>query len=609
MKNSKIFNNKKFEDNLGYSIDKIMNLFDRYSQARLPYERMWKLLDAYDTGEFWKYVAKVMPSYSIRPDSNWVNWVKENYVNSLYVGSYRGDVFCREVEHEDITLVINEFIEYVFNKMKFQHIQHNIGERAALLNLGAVEFGWNSEIISGPKAKLFTGDIEVKPLDNLSVFLDPSVKDYTLGEAIFIAEEVPLVELQGIATFRERMDYFFRNIKDTDEYKSSLSIREYGKGYYGQRRNPDDNTVRLLTCYYKVYDKSTKDYRLDKIWIMEDGFVLAIKKGIKPKEFPVKVLYCNKPTKDPYGIPKTKLILNNAITINLLDSIDSTMVFKALNRGKIISRRAGINEPAFAKDGDNPSKLWIVDGDPNNVVRYVDLPDLPNDRHLLKQRLEQAIMRVTGIDDVYTGTDTNSVQTTGGMDLLNQRVTLRDNSRIANLQKFILECTEYVLMSFLENSKEVSYPKYNQYHETEDVASINFEQLRADQVKFDFTCDVTPNLPNNIQRRAETVNIIMEKQMQYQFNPPLITAEDWLRMQDFPDKYKMLQRIRAQRMADDVEDIESELINYSGLVGKGVRPDQAVKMLASERQFKRDNPQSGLGNTGNSGSFQNKQSG
>ena len=256
MKNSKIFNNKKFEDSLGYSIDKIMNLFDRYSQARLPYERMWKLLDAYDTGEFWKYVAKVMPSYSIRPDSNWVNWVKENYVNSLYVGSYRGDVFCREVEHEDITLVINEFIEYVFNKMKFQHIQHNIGERAALLNLGAVEFGWNSEIISGPKAKLFTGDIEVKPLDNLSVFLDPSVKDYTLGEAIFIAEEVPLVELQGIATFRDRMDYFFKNIKDTDEYKSSLSIREYGKGYYGQRRNPDDNTVRLLTCYYKVYDKS-----------------------------------------------------------------------------------------------------------------------------------------------------------------------------------------------------------------------------------------------------------------------------------------------------------------------------------------------------------------
>lgn len=607
MKNDNLFNNKEFEKKLGYSIEKLMNMFDRYSQARLPYERMWKLLDAYDSGEFWKSVAKVMPSYSIRPDNNWVNWVKENYVNSLYVGSYRGDVFCREYQHEDITLEMNEFLEYKFNKLKFQHIQHEIGERASLLNFGVLEFGWNSEIITGPKDKLFTGDIEARALDNLSVFLDPAVKNYNLGEAIFVAEEVPLVELQGVSMFRERIEYFFKRIKDTDEYKSSLGPREYGKGYYGQRHSPDDHTVRLLTCYYKVRNKESKDYRLDKIWIMEDGYVLAVKKDIKPKEFPVKVLYCNKPVKDPYGVPKTKLILNNAITINLLDSIDSTMVFKALSRGKIINRRAGINEPAFAKDGDNPNKLWVVDGDPNNVVRYVDLPDLPNDRHLLKQRLEQSIMRVTGIDDVYTGTDTNSVQTTGGMDLLNQRVTLRDNSRITNLQKFILECTEYILLAFLENSSSFSFPKYNQYHETEDVKTINFEELRKEQINFDFTCDVTPNLPNNIQRRAETVNIMMEKQMQYQFNPPLITAEEWLKSQDFPDKYKMLQRIRDQRMTDDVEDIESELINYSGLVGKGVRPNEAVKMLASERQLKRDNP--GLGNTGNSGSFQNRQAG
>jgi hypothetical protein len=60
-------------------------------------------------------------------------------------------------------------------------------------------------------------------------------------------------------------------------------------------------------------------------------------------------------------------------------------------------------------------------------------------------------------------------------------------------------------------------------------------------------------------------------------------------------------------MRDDMEDIESELINYSGLVQKGVRPDAAVKMLASERQAKRDNPS--LGNTGNANGFQDRQAG
>jgi hypothetical protein len=99
----------------------------------------------------------------------------------------------------------------------------------------------------------------------------------------------------------------------------------------------------------------------------------------------------------------------------------------------------------------------------------------------------------------------------------------------------------------------------------------------------------------------------MEKQMQYNFNPQLISPEEWVASQDFPQKYKILQRLRQERMRDDMEDIESELINYSGLVQKGVRPDAAVKMLASERQAKRDNPS--LGNTGNANGFQDRQAG
>lgn len=603
-----IFKNKEYEDKLNYTAEKLLKLFDRYSEARLPYERMWKVLDAYDSGDFWNYVAKVLPNYAIRPDTNWINWIKENYINSLYVGSYRGDVFCREAKNEDITLAINEFLEYIFNKLEFQYVQHSVGERAALLNFGAIEFGWNSSIIDGSKDNKFTGEIEVRTIDNLSLFLDPSVIDYTKGTAIFVAEEVPIVELRSEPLFKKRIDYFLENIKDSEEYRSNQGPREYGKGYYGQRHHQsDDETFRLLTCYYKYYNKELGTYRLDKIWIIEDGFILNIQMDLKPKEFPIKILYSSKPTKDAYGTPKTKLILNNSITLNLLDAIDSTMVYKHLQRGKVISRKAGINEVNFAKHGDDPNKLWVVDGDPSSVVKYIELPTLPADRQLLRNRLEINIMRIAGIDDTYTGNDTNSIQTTGGMDLLNQRITIRDNGRISLLQKFILDCTKYILQMYLKQSSKVTYPKYNQYHENEEVKEINFEDLRESDLHFDFTCDVTPNLPNNVQRRSETMNIMMEKQMQYNFNPPLITAEDWIKSQDFPDKYKILQRIRQQRLANDVEDIESELINYAGMTQQGMRPDIAINQLANERQLKRDNP--GLGNTGNSGSFQNKQAG
>ena len=43
----------------------------------------------------------------------------------------------------------------------------------------------------------------------------------------------------------------------------------------------------------------------------------------------------------------------------------------------------------------------------------IDIPELPRDRYLLIQRLEKSIMRVSGVDDRYTGRN-SSVQTTGG---------------------------------------------------------------------------------------------------------------------------------------------------------------------------------------------------
>lgn len=609
MKLNALWNNQEFEKTLGYDAEKLMKLFDKYSEARLPYERMWKVLDAYDSGEFWKYVSKTLPGYTIKPDTNWVNWIKESYINSLYVGSYRGDVFCRNLKDDQMTLAINEFLEYTFNKLKIRSLQHLAGERAALLNFGAIELGWNADIIAGTKDHLFTGDTEAKFIDNLSLFLDPATKDYKKGTALFIAEEVPLVEILNEPRFKTRMKYFMENIKDTEEYKSSLSQREYGRGYYGERsHSANDNTVRLLTCYYKNYNQDKTGYNLDKIWILEDGFILGCQKNIKPKQFPVMVLYSNIPTKDPYGTPKAKLILNNAITINILDAIESTLIYKSLQRPKVMSRRAGINEKLFAEHGDDPNTLWVVDGNPNEVLRYIDLPNISQEKIvLLKQRLENSIMRVANVDDVYNGTDTNSVQTTGGMDILNQRLTVRDNGRINLLQNFIIDITEYILLLYLENAKERTFPNYNHYNEVSEIKEIKFENLRKEKVAFDFTCDVTPNLPNNAQRRAEVANIMMEKQMQYNFQPQLISPEEWLQYQDFPQKYKILQRIRAERMRNDIEDIESDLINYTGLIQKGVRPEAAIQMLASERQAKRDNP--ALGNTGNSGSFQNAQQG
>lgn len=595
------YKNEQFEKRLGYKIPSIMSLFDHFASSRRPYERLWKVLDSYDKGDFWTIINNKLPDYSVKPDTNWINYIKTNYVNSLYVGSYRGVVLPRKYNYQKQTLAINEFIEYIFNKLDIPGIQMQIGERAALLNFGAVEFGWKSDIIDGAE-DLFTGELEVKPIDNLALYLDPAVKDYLKGRAIFIAEQVSLTELKNEPRFAKRaMEYerLFKESKQIPTYETSI--------YHDERpRDNKDETVRLLTCYYKYSDKETGNYRIDKLWIVNDGFVLDIQTDIKPKQFPIRVLYAEKPTSDCYGTPKSKLVLYNAMSINILDSIDSTLVYSALKRPKIISRRSGLNEALFAKEGNNPDRLWVVTGDPNNVVRYIDIPELPQDRMLLKQRLELGIMRVSGVDDTYTGRDTGSIQTTGGMDIMNQRLTMSDNGRIANLQSWVKSVTELILLFYLENGgKKRQFPVISQSNEVQEIKDIDFEDMKKEDVRFDFVCNITPNLPTNLVRLGEIANQLMEKQMQYNQQPPLITIEEWLMYQDFPQKYQILKRMRDDRMRNDVEELQSDIINYAGLVQQGVRPESAVNMLAQERQLKREQP--GLGNT--AGSTQAKQAG
>ena len=125
-------------------------------------------------------------------------------------------------------------------------------------------------------------------------------------------------------------------------------------------------------------------------------------------------------------------------------------------------------------------------------------------------------------------------------------------------------------------------------------------------LEFDFTLNVSASTPINLHKLAEKADILMEKQMQYNPQPAYITMEEWLQYQDIPQKYHILRRIQDERMRDDVEDIQSEIINYAGMVNEGMQPQSAINQLAQERQLKREQP--GLGNTGG-GSVQSRQRG
>ena len=63
-------------------------------------------------------------------------------------------------------------------------------------------------------------------------------------------------------------------------------------------------------------------------------------------------------------------------------------------------------------------------------------------------------------------------------------------------------------------------------------------------------------------------------------NVDLITEEEWLMMQDLPNKEYMLERMGLQRQTNALEQTSQVLFNYAELIGKGVNPEEAIMQTA-----------------------------
>ena len=198
------------------------------------------------------------------------------------------------------------------------------------------------------------------------------------------------------------------------------------------------------------------------------------------------------------------------------------------------------------------------------------------------------------------GRDTGSVQTTGGTDLSQQRIiSMSDNLRINSLENFVESFTELVIDYYVEYGTEYNSPQRNADGKVKEsditkADKINFKEIS--QNKFDYVMNASPFLPKNKQRLADAATQLLTLQGQFQFNPPIITHEEWLQWQDMPQKDLILQRIRGAMKQLDEEELVADLLSFAGMVDKGLSPQEAVQMLTEEKQMKRENP--GLANAG-----------
>lgn len=580
--------------------DRIRDTDTRYTKVC---ERM-RILDGTDRGKLWDVIKSKFPGYQLTPDSNWINFIKENLTASIYTTGRYAELMPKSDQDIKFCTEFNSALSTIWDNIHADYYQYLAGERAALLNIGITMVGWKKNILGGTSNLWYQGDVIFKNIDPMKFRRDPYADEFDNAEFCYYYDDYSLVHIKAKKIYTDRINEIEKAIgvlKDngvlsdvipaaTDRVKTKDAESKYHK----------------LTYYYTIYDDDSKDnkegYKIAEVHLLDDEYVLYVNKDLQPRMFPFAILYCNHPAGDIVGASEPAKQFQSNLTYNLLNSIYATFAYKAQRPPRFVNAGSGINIRQFAKYGNDADKTFIVNGDASQAVHYAQFPSLPPELLTVKQDLGRDIKDTSGVDEMYAGKQTNSIQTTGGMDSMLLATSQRDNQKILMYEQYTKRLTELVVSNLIHFGDKRTYTVTDPVTNVTKSVTFDFPEV-DDDIRFRYALDIQTYLPRNKGRLAATANMLLEKQAQYKPDPEIITVEEWLLMQDIPFKDMIFKRMGIQRNTHISEQVAKTLEMFADLVDGGMDPDRAVEQVANQLQA--DQQQALLGNTANAQTVEN----
>ena len=266
-----------------------------------------------------------------------------------------------------------------------------------------------------------------------------------------------------------------------------------------------------------------------------------------------------------------------------MSSIIATAEYKNQRPPRFINNQSGINVAAFTKHGNDADHTFVVQGDATKAVSYHQYPQPTQAAYQLMGIMGNDIKSITGVDDRYTGRDTGSVLTTGGIESMLDQVTMIDAPKVANYERYCKQLTKLIIYNYMNHSLKRKYLVKNKKTGVYKTVEVDFPSIDANTI-FDYGINISTELPKNKARIESVVNHIMEMQMQYKgqgIDVSLITPEEWLEFQDLPIKEYMLERMGVQRTQSWTEAVTQIVTEYAALAEQGVNPTDAINAVAN----------------------------
>ena len=547
-----------------------------YSAYGTAFKRM-RLLDITDRGRLWEAVNTKYPSYQILPNTNHVSYIKNNLLASIYTVAKSAQLVPTTEDDIEPVTNINILMDHLWAKSNIGYHQMLAGERAALTNVGITQVGWDNTLSGGNNDFSYQGAPVLKNVDPSKFMRDPHAP--TLDDAAYCMtwDSFHKNVLKSNKLYEETLDNCIAKANASAQPPLDLV---YDRGTTSQSLSNRDyftvitHWVRIGNSYHEIH-------------LLNNEAILAVKEDIKPSAFPFAMLYCNLPSGDVVGTSEPAKVFANSFAYNLSNSMFLTGEYKNQRPPKYVNAQSGINLATFVQHANDPDYTFVTNQDASRAVHYHQFPSPSPALPTILGTLDRDIAKITGVDDRYTGKDTGSILTTGGMELAIGQATLIDQPKIRNYEAYTMQLSKLFLGNLIEFGTKRKYllPEANSNRYTS--VEVDFPTIRKKEVVFAYEMDISSELPKNKTRIAQTANILMEKQLQYSSageKVDLITPEEWLSYQDLPHRELMQERMNIQRSAEYTEKVSKILYTFAGLTSSGVTPEDALALTAQRMQ-------------------------
>lgn len=577
-------------------VSKILEKFHQAKRQRQKKDSKWQELDAFDRGEQWELGGRKLPSWIPKPVTNYVHLVKTTKRAALAIENPEALILGQSPQDHELAKDLQKVVSFVWQQMKARMTVRDCLETAKLLGTAIAQIYYEDDgTVKGGKGGKYQGEIKIKQIDPASFYPDPNAFRLEDCEYIHIVRRRPIEWV--------KKKFGVSDIKPSDHAHNEQG-EIYQRMYSSERK---DQIVDFHEHYEKVPNKKEIGGFSYYVTYVAGDKIVRERTKLKPNCYPFAILYDFPQRQDFWGQSTCEVILDNQKLINKVESIMALIGTLLQNPQKLIDKRSGINPKEAVKYGSTPGHAWVSNIDVDKAMKWQEPPQIPPTLFNLAEQARANIREITGLTEAYMGQTVGSLQTSSGVNSLIERSTMRDRDQMYDFEVFIEDLTNLIIKFIIEYYTEERIGRVlkspDQEPEFFTFVGKEFEDLR-----YDIYVDVSAKAPISRLRRQEELDKLLTLQGQMQFDPPVITPQEYMRKSDYIDGEDLIERMNMDEI-QSAEAIMQDTLQMMIEARENGLPDEEVAAMAQamlEARFAEKH--GGVGSTSeNAGEMQMRQ--